>query len=544
MDTQQKAGTVPMAPFRKRRRVPLVWIVPVLTALLAVWLAWDTFSKRGPTITISFETAAGLTAGQSQLKYKNVVMGTVQSIAIAPDLASVIVTVETTREAERLLFDTTVFWVVKPQLSGGNISGLDTLLSGSYIAMRPHEEGTGKPQQHFVGLEDPPILQAWTKGTTYKLETKRVGSISPGSPIFFRDLEVGTVLGWGLGNLATKVTIHAFVRAPFDQYVREDSSFWNASGLSVRLAGEGISVQMESLRALLLGGVAFDTPHDAKEPPAKPDQTFTLYANFEAAKTAGFTRRLHVLSYFPGSVAGLSAGADVTLYGLKIGEVTDVDLTYDKETDRIVAPVHYQIDAGRIAGISAVEGLPPGTIASEFVKRGLRATLQAPSLISGHKIIALEMLPNSPPAELRREGDVFIMPASEASGFDSIGKSLSDAAAGLDNTINGPELKATLVSLDKAMAEVQGFTRRLDQDGAPALKRLPAIAAELQETLRRTNRLMGSLNTGYGEDSRFRRDLDRLLPQLTDMARSLRALTDLLSRYPEALITGRPTAGK
>src|SRR5262245_34184926 len=174
-------------------------------------------------------------------------------------------------------------------------------------------------------------------------------------------------------------TPHAFVRAPFDQYVREDSSFWNASGLSVKLAGEGISVQMESLRALLLGGVAFDTPHDAKEPPAKPDQTFTLYANFEAAKTAGFTRRLHVLSYFPGSVAGLSAGADVTLYGLKIGEVTDVDLTYDKETDRIVAPVHYQIDAGRIAGISAVEGLPPGTIASEFVKRGLRATLPAPS---------------------------------------------------------------------------------------------------------------------------------------------------------------------
>jgi len=169
-----------------------------------------------------------------------------------------------------LLLDTTVFWVVKPQLSGGNISGLDTLLSGSYIAMRPHEEGAGKPKHQFVGLEDPPILQAWTKGTTYKLETKRLGSISPGSPIFFRDLEVGTVLGWELGNLATKVTIHAFVRAPFDQYVREDSSFWNASGLSVKLAGEGISVQMESLRALLLGGVAFDTPRDAKEPPAKP----------------------------------------------------------------------------------------------------------------------------------------------------------------------------------------------------------------------------------------------------------------------------------
>src|SRR5215468_12465320 len=110
MDTQQEAGTVPTAPFRKRRRVPLVWIVPVLTALLAVWLAWDTFSKRGPTITISFETAAGLTAGQSQLKYRNVVMGTVKSIAVAPDLNNVIITVETTREAEPLLNDQTIFW--------------------------------------------------------------------------------------------------------------------------------------------------------------------------------------------------------------------------------------------------------------------------------------------------------------------------------------------------------------------------------------------------------------------------------------------------
>src|SRR5215510_14535921 len=246
---------LPTAGVHRRRRIPLIWIVPLLTGLIAAWLAWDTLSKKGPTITIAFDSAAGLTAGQSQLKYKNVVMGTVSGIGVSHDLTKVIVTIETTREAEPLLTDKTIFWVVKPELFAGSLTGLETLISGSYIGMRPSAE-PGARKRDFIGEQDPPVLQAWTKGTTFKLDSKRLGSISLGSPIFFRDLEVGTVLGWDLGNLATKVTIHAFVRAPFDQYVREDSSFWNASGLSVKLAGEGISVQMESLRALLLGFLA------------------------------------------------------------------------------------------------------------------------------------------------------------------------------------------------------------------------------------------------------------------------------------------------
>jgi paraquat-inducible protein B len=197
----------------------------------------------------------------------------VKTITLPPDLSNVIVTVETLREAEPLLTDKTIFWVVKPQLFAGNISGLDTLLSGSYIGMRPSTE-KGKPQRSFIGNQDPPILQAATAGTTFKLETKRLGSISLGSPIFFRDLDVGTVLGWDLGDLANSVTIHAFVRAPFDQYVRDNSTFWNASGVSVKLGAGGIDVQMESLRALLLGGIAFDTPSGSKAPTAPSISSF------------------------------------------------------------------------------------------------------------------------------------------------------------------------------------------------------------------------------------------------------------------------------
>jgi len=329
MTDTSKPAPLPTAGARRRRPIPLVWIIPVLAALIAAWLAWDTYSKRGPTITILFDSGDGLQAGQSLLKFKDVTMGTVKTIVVTPDFNKVLVTVETTREAEPLLGEKTVFWIVKPQLFAGSVSGLDTLISGSYIGMMPSKE-KGKRGQNFVGSQYPPILTTAEPGTIFKLETRKLGSLSLGSPIFYRGLEVGTVLGWDLGEMARHVSVHAFVKAPFDKYVHEDSQFWNASGVSFKLGPNGVEVQMESFRALLLGGIAFESRPDTKAPVATANQQFPLYANREAADSAGYGRKLNMVSNFSGSVAGLVAGADVTLHGLKIGEVTDVGLVFDQ----------------------------------------------------------------------------------------------------------------------------------------------------------------------------------------------------------------------
>ena len=564
METHREAA-VPTADKRQARRIPLVWIVPLVTALIGAWLAWDTFSKRGPTITIAFESAGGLQAGQSQLKFKDVTMGTVKSLAVSPDFSQVIVTVETTREAEPLLSDKTTFWVVKPQLFAGRISGLDTLLSGSYIGMLPSTE-KGKPERHFVGSDNPPVLPVSAPGTVFKLETRRVGSISLGSPIFYRDIEVGTVLGWDLGHMARDVTIHAFVRAPFDKYVHEDSLFWNASGLSVKLGANGIQLQMESAKALLLGGIAFESKPGTSAPVAAANHNFPLYANRDAAKTAGFGRRLNLLSYFEHSVSGLEVGANVTLHGLKIGEVTDVGLVYDPKIDRILVPVHYQVEGDRVAGVAGSDrarNVPLGSVAAEMVRRGFRATLQSSNLITGQKVVAIEFVRDAPPAELGREGNVFVIPSTETGGFDAItqsaaellskinridfpgiGKSLAATLKGVDDTINGPQLKKTLASLEATMVDLQDVTRKLDAGASPALARLPDMARKLDDTLAQANRLVASMNSAYGNDSRFSREMDRLLPQLNEMTRSFRALADLLSRHPEALIKGRTNTGK
>ena len=222
MDTDTPPTATVRARIDKRRRISLIWLIPLVTILIGAWLAWNTLSKRGPTITITFETAEGLQAGQSHVRHKDVDMGLVTAIVLSDDLSHVVLTVQMNREAEPLLTEGAKLWVVKPRLFAGNISGISTLLSGSYIELMPAATPGGRRLDHFTGLENPPVLQSNVPGNTFLLKADRLGSISLGSPVFYRDLNVGEVLGWDFADMADSVTIHAFIRAPFDRYVHDE----------------------------------------------------------------------------------------------------------------------------------------------------------------------------------------------------------------------------------------------------------------------------------------------------------------------------------
>jgi paraquat-inducible protein B len=544
---------VPHATARRSRRLSIIWIVPLVAVAIGAWLAWDTLSKEGPTIKISFDSGEGLQAGQSQLKYKDIVFGTVKSLALSPDQTHVIVTVGTTRQAEPLLTEGTVFWVVKPRLFAGNISGIETLLSGSYIGMLP-AAAAGKTQREFVGREDPPVLGAHVPGRTFLLKSKRIGAVSVGSPIFFRDLAVGEVLGWDIADMAEYVTIHAFIRAPYDSYVHDQTRFWNASGVSVKLGGAGVEVQMESLKALLLGGVAFETPvadiHTAETP---EDHIFPLFADRETANAASYTRKIPAISYFPGSVSGLAPGAAVTVHGLKVGEVTDVRLIYDAAKDAVLAPVRYEVEPERVVGVGKRVFNTDEESVRALLKQGLRASLQSANLITGQQNVALDFVTDAPPAEVTMDGPDFVVPATEGGGFsgltasatellnkvntmpfDQIGKSLEGILKSVNDVAQGPQMKKSLTDLAGMIASAQGMIQRLDT------KQLPELVSGLDKTLTSANKLVLSLDSGYGDNTKFNRDLERVLVQANDSLRSIRALSDLLARHPEALIKGRP----
>jgi paraquat-inducible protein B len=564
------APPIGQAATRRARRVSVIWIIPLVAVLIGAWLAWTTLSKRGPMIAVSFESGEGLQPGQSQLKFKDIVFGTVQSLDLAPDHQHVNVTIQTTRAAEPLLRDQTSFWVVKPRLFAGNISGLETLLSGSYVAMLPGRDG-GNPQRSFTGLENPPVLQANVPGRTFLLKADRLGSISLGAPVFYRDLSVGEVLGWDLQDMAKSVTVHVFVRAPFDEYVTDRTRFWNASGLSVSLGGAGIQVQLESIKALVLGGIAFDTADPTGEAvqtatasvPSAVDHVFPLFPDHDAAKNASYSRVVDLISYFPGSVRGIAEGSEVQIHGLRVGHVLGVRLSYDPANEAIVAPVRYEVEPERVLGVGAKEVFPSVEDAVDaMVKKGFRASLQSTSLITGQQSVALELVPNAPPATVTKDGEYFVMPTTGGGGladlqsaattlleqvntipFSQIGKSLDGILKSVNTAADGPELKKAITELSATLASIQDVASKLDSGVSPAVKQLPALTTELRRTLANTDKLVQSVNSGYGDNTKFNHDVSRMIVQLNDTLRMVSSLADLLNRHPEALIKGRPAGG-
>jgi len=559
MSNTNSTSVLARAGIRHSGRISVIWIIPIIAIAIGVWLAWDTFSKEGPTITITFETAEGLQAGQSQLKFRDITLGTVKRLDLSKDHAHVGVTVATTRQAEPLLTDQTVFWVVKPRLFAGNISGLDTLLSGSYIGMMPGAT-EGKPQRAFTGREEPPVLQANIPGHTFSLKANRLGSISVGSPVYYRDLNVGEVLGWDIADMARSVTIHTFVRAPYDRYVTDDTRFWNASGVSLKIGGTGVELQLESLRALLLGGIAFTTPDEKSVGKMSADNhVFPLFASREAADAASYSRKISVISFFPGSVRGLGPGSEVTMHGLAIGHVTSVALSYDPAKDTIVAPVRYEVEPERIVGIGNHVFASTHEAVQNVLQRGLRASLESASLITGQQMVTLDFVRDAPPASVTMDGEDFVLPTTGGTGlaglqasatalleqvsaipFKQIGDNLAGILQSTNNLTNGPQVQKSLEDLSATLASAKQVLQHID---ASTSKVLPEITAGLEKTLTNANKLMLSFNSGYGENTQFSRDVGRLLIQLNDAVRSIRSLTDMLARHPEALIKGRAAGG-
>jgi paraquat-inducible protein B len=555
--TEHSPREIPHAVTRRSHRVSIIWLVPLLAVAIGAWLAWDTLSKEGPTITVTFDSAEGLQPGQSQLKYKDISFGTVKSLDLTPDKYHVAVTINTTREAEPLLTDKATFWIVKPRLFAGSISGLDTILSGSYVGLTPGPPG-GATKHEFTGQEDPPILEEHIPGHIFVLNSPRIGSISVGSPIFFRDISVGEVLGWNLGDMADSVKIQAFVRAPYDAYVHNETRFWNASGLSVALTGNGLRVQMESLRALLFGGIAFDTTgRDAHAAPAQESHVFPLFADRDAARSSSYTRIIHGVSYFDGSIHGLTPGSEVTLHGMKIGEVTEVRLTANHELGKIFAKARYEIQPERVSGLGQHEFKTDDEAMAAMFGLGLHASLESSSLITGAQTIAMQFDKNAATATVTKEDDDYVIPATEASGFAQlasaatdvlnkvneipfaqIGSNLNGILGSVNKATDGPHLQNAVSNLDNILASVHKAT-----DG-PQLKEavdnLAVALATAQKTLTSVNKLAASVDTGYGNDTKFYRDLDRLLVQTDEAIRSVNALADLLARHPEAVIKGRP----
>ncbi|WP_424139729.1 intermembrane transport protein PqiB [Roseomonas chloroacetimidivorans] len=544
----------------RRQRFSLIWLIPIVAALVAGYLGWHSYANRGPTVTVTFRNADGLTAGQTPVRYKAVQIGTVRSIHLSEDMQQVRVQIRMNTEMSSRLTTNARFWVVRPRLTAGNVSGLETIVSGAYVAFDPGEEG-GTSTREFTGLENPPGVRSDEPGRVVTLNASRIGSLDRGSPVFFRDVTVGEILGFDPPDLDGKITLRAFIRTPYDKYLREGSRFWNTSGVNLRVGAEGVKLELESVRALVAGGVAFDTPPNLRDqPPAPDDAQFQLFDDLEGAIAATTKERLEFLVYFGGSVHGLSPGAPVELRGVRVGSVLSRTLEHDPAIGTFRVPVRIAVEPDRISfpgGRGARTREDVLAFAQQMVAKGLRAQLQSASLLTGQMLVAFDFLPEAEPAEVRMEGDDIVLPsqgggASDIMGalsgvagklerfpIEEIGRNLNNALASVNGLVGGPELRSAVHALAGTLEQVQGLVRRTDAGLAPLLRRLPAIANNLDQAIGRANTAIGSIERGYGRDSDVNRQMERLLSQANDTARSIRLLADYLDRHPEALLRGR-----
>lgn len=550
MSTQETVAApisdeLPEAVVARQGRVSIVWLIPLVALAIGGWLAYTAWSGQGPTISIAFKSAAGLQAGKTKVKFKDVDVGTVTTIEVAEDLAGVVVTAQLVAGAEAYLREGTRFWVERPRVTASRVTGLETLLSGAYIAIDPATEG--RAERDFVGLEEPPLFTTSEPGRKLVLRSAALGSLNIGSPVYHRDIQVGQVVGYQLDPGGAGVSIDIFIAAPHDELVRTTSRFWNVSGVEVRLSAEGVAVDTQSLLALMIGGIGFDTP-ELLDPGAVAEEGthFPLYASREQAHERTFLYKERYLLYFSGSVRGLEVGAPVLVRGIRVGQVLDVELKLDLQDFAFRIPVLVEVEPERVGLIGDRGPLKVEAMVERLVQQGLRGQLKSGNLLTGALYVDLDFHPDAPPAAITREGDYRVVP-TVAAPLDAVATKANqflDTLLALPLAAIGGDLRATLqstrelVESPELMAALAALERALTQVGETASS-YRGLTPRIEEALRQTQESLAAAETFVGADSAMSGELRVLLRELSAAARSIRAMADYLERHPEALLKGK-----
>jgi paraquat-inducible protein B len=549
MDTDEEIPEAVAVPPRRARFSP-IWIVPILAIAVAIGIAWERFASEGPTITITFKSADGVEAGKTFVKYKEVNIGQVTGVRLTDDTRNVEVTARIAKSAAALMVADARFWVVRPRISLSGVSGLSTLISGNYIGF---EAGSStKRSREFTGLEVPPIITGNTPGRQFVLQATDLGSLGIGSPLYYRRLPVGQVVAYDLSPDGTSVQIRVYVNAPYDKYVVRDTRFYNASGVDVSLTANGLDVRTQSLVALLEGGIAFETPSGyLSESQAAADSVFTLYRDRATAMKIDESIATRYVLYFRESVRGLSVGAPVSFYGVQVGEVTDVGLTFDPATLDVKPRVEVVVYPERVvAQLPTVQGakmqalVQDQSMRREFMRklveqRGLRAQLATGSLVTGQRFISLVYFPKAPKADVTWTQTPPELP-TVVSTLPEIEQKLGriiDKIEKMPLDAIGEDVRKVLVSLDETLRDARGTLNRFDAEVTPALR---ATLDDARGALGAAEKMITSTEANLvGAGAPGQVELRNAMQELARAARSLRVLADYLERHPESLIRGK-----
>ncbi|HJR28126.1 MAG TPA: MlaD family protein [Pseudomonas sp.] len=536
---KSQATDGPQAPGQaaiKTRRfsVSLVWIVPIVAVLVGISLVVHSWLQEGPTITVTFKTGSGLVANKTEVKYRNVVIGHVSEVKLSGDQKSVNATIELDKQAESFTRQDSQFWVVRPRIGAGGVSGIDTLLSGDYIGADIGQSDARS--KHFTGLENPPPITYGEPGKRFMLHTQDLGSLDIGSPVYYRKIPVGQVVAYALDADGKGVNIEIFVHAPNDVFVTENTRFWNASGIDVNVGANGFAVKTESLSALLVGGVAFRAPeYSPNDQVAIENKTFDLFEDQQTALAPPSGKGQYLSLRFDQALRGLKIDAPVEFLGIEFGKVVSVNLDFDAKKRSFPVNVGIVIYPQRLGQahakmLEALKHDPNDEAASvrlmgSFIENGLRAQARSGNLLTGQLYIALDFYPKAEKVVFDPTARPVVIPTIPGSL-----EQLQEKLESMVNKINQLPIERIAGNLDSNLVELR---KSLAQFNA---KTLPGV----QTTLADVSKTLQSASSTLADDSPQREQLTQTLDELGRMSRSLRELSDYLGRHPESLIRGRP----
>ena len=499
------------------QRISVVWLVPVLALSVSLGVAYSNYVNQGTLIEISFENASGVTADETVIKYRDVIVGRVEKVEFAEGLTEVLVHARIDKTVAPYLDDDAQFWVVRPDVSVRGITGLDTVLGGVYIDGSWATEAD-VAQYEFVGLEDPPQTRSGQRGTVISLRARDGSALSQGAPILHKGITVGDLGTPRLSFNGKDVIVDAFIQYPYDQRITSNTRFWDTSGFSLNLGPTGVSLDVNSIASLIEGGIAFDTVVSGGRP-VRDSQIFDLFFDEETARSSLYSNPnqnaevLDIDVLFDGSVRGLSAGSEVRFQGIRIGTVTDLSaaVVTDQREQAIRLRTNLAIEPSRLG--LGTDATPDDALAflDGLVADGLRARMITGNILSGSLQVELVQVATAPPAVLTRDADgKGIIPTTKSEITDvaataedvlerindlpieELMSGAIDMMGSFERLANDEDLRAVPSSVSALLDEARNLVGGEDVQAVPA--DLRAAVSEMRDTIAGLNTVIAGAN--------------------------------------------------
>ncbi|MBS0124980.1 PqiB family protein [Thetidibacter halocola] len=515
-------------PSEARSGISMIWLIPVVALVASLGVAWKNWTDRGPLIEVEFAKADGVRAQETELRYRDITVGLVEDVRFSDDLGRVVAAIRLDKTIAPFVDADATFWIVRPQVTAQGVSGLDTVLSGVYIAGAWDGE-PGEPQDSYIGADKAPLLALGESGVTFTLRSEN-GLPSENTPIYYRGVQVGRLGPTVVAEDGLTVSADAVILEPYTGLVSTAARFWDISGFSFSLGASGASLNFTSLASLIGGGVTFESLGSGGVPLANGD-VFTLHPDEDTAREDYFLEgeggTVDLLMIFEENLAGLSAGAPVTLGGLRMGEVRTIAGIVDParfgDTEVRLA-VTVKLNPGRI-GLDPQEG--EGAFLDYLDQRiaeGMRAQLTNASLLTGGLKVELVLVDDAAPATLDRAADPYPAIPTAPSNVTNVATTAQGLLTRVEN-----------LPVEELMAEVIGTLQ--DARGIIGSEDLQAAPGDLRATLQAVRALaesdevaalpaqVGALAEGLSEASA---KLNALLGDVQDQA-VVAAVSDLIA---------------